>query len=97
MIRLLATVLGLLALAVALVGFGARYLPISAHATLVGAAAAPYLAIAAPVAVVLLWRGQTLSARAGRMRGDRSARARVPAPLPSRAGFPRSRPSTCAC
>ena len=58
MIRLLATVLGLLALAVALVGFGARYLPISAHPTLVVAAAAPYLAIAAPVAVVLLGLGR---------------------------------------
>lgn len=54
MIRILATVLGVLALAAALVAFGARYLPISGHPTLIVAAAAPYLAIAAPVAVLLL-------------------------------------------
>ena len=54
MIRILATVLGVLALAAALVAFGARYLPISGHPTLIVAAAAPYLATAAPVAVLLL-------------------------------------------
>ena len=54
MIRILATVLGVLALAAAVVAFGARYLPISGHPTLIVAAAAPYLAIAAPVAVLLL-------------------------------------------
>ncbi|MBX7431971.1 endonuclease/exonuclease/phosphatase family protein [Mycobacterium sp. Y57] len=58
MIRVLATVIGLLALAVALVGFAARYLPISGQPTLVLAAAAPYLALAAPVAVVLLGLGR---------------------------------------
>lgn len=54
MIRFLATLLGLLALAVAAVSFGARWLPISGHPTLVIAAAAPYLSVAAPVAVLLL-------------------------------------------
>lgn len=46
--------LGLLALAAALVAFAARYLPISGHPTLIVAAVAPYLAVAAPVAVLLL-------------------------------------------
>lgn len=58
MIRFLATVLGLLALAVALVGFAARHLTISAHPALVLAAAAPYLAVAAPAAVLLLAMGR---------------------------------------
>ncbi|MGE0215475.1 endonuclease/exonuclease/phosphatase family protein [Mycolicibacterium sp.] len=58
MIRILATVLGLGALAAALVAFGARYLPISGHPTLVAAAAAPYLAVAAPIAVLLLLLGR---------------------------------------
>ncbi len=55
MIRILATLLGLGALAVALAAFAGRYLPISGHPTLILAAAAPYLAAAAPAAVLLLW------------------------------------------
>lgn len=58
MIRILATLLGLLALAVALVALGARYLPISGHPTLIVAAAAPYLAVAAPAAMMLLLLGR---------------------------------------
>ncbi len=58
MIRLLATVLGLLALGVASVGVAARYLPISGHPGLVLAASAPYLTAAAPVALVLLVLGR---------------------------------------
>ncbi|AFM15291.1 hypothetical protein Mycch_0471 [Mycolicibacterium chubuense NBB4] len=58
MIRFLATLLGVLSLAAAVVGFGARYLPISAHPVLIIAVAAPYLAVAAPVAVVLLILGR---------------------------------------
>ncbi|WNG88241.1 endonuclease/exonuclease/phosphatase family protein [Mycobacterium sp. ITM-2016-00317] len=58
MIRIPATVLGLCALAVAVVGLGARYVPISGHPTLLVAAAAPYLALAAPVAMLLLAVGR---------------------------------------
>ncbi|WP_137145920.1 endonuclease/exonuclease/phosphatase family protein [Mycolicibacterium sp. CR10] len=58
MIRILATVLGLLSLAAAAVALGGRYLPISGHPTLIVAAVAPYLAIAAPVAVLLLIIGR---------------------------------------
>ncbi|MCV7155211.1 endonuclease/exonuclease/phosphatase family protein [Mycolicibacterium pyrenivorans] len=58
MIRILATVLGLLSLAVAVAGLGARYLPISGHPTLIVAAAAPYLATAAPAAMLLLLLGR---------------------------------------
>jgi endonuclease/exonuclease/phosphatase (EEP) superfamily protein YafD len=58
MIRILATLLGLLALAVALVALGARYVPISGHPTLIVAAAAPYLTVAAPAAMVLLLLGR---------------------------------------
>ncbi|GAB3236141.1 hypothetical protein GCM10027535_46980 [Mycolicibacterium hippocampi] len=50
--------LGLLLLAVALASFGARYLPISGHPTLIVAAVAPYLVLAAPVAVLLLGLGR---------------------------------------
>lgn len=56
--RILASVLGLLSLAVALAAFGARYLPISGHPTLIAAAVAPYLVLAAPVAVLLLGLGR---------------------------------------
>lgn len=56
--RILATVLGVLSLAVALAAFGARYLPISGHRTLIVAAVAPYLVVAAPVAVLLLGLGR---------------------------------------
>ncbi|WP_163887946.1 endonuclease/exonuclease/phosphatase family protein [Mycolicibacterium hippocampi] len=56
--RILASVLGLLLLAVALASFGARYLPISGHPTLIVAAVAPYLVLAAPVAVLLLGLGR---------------------------------------
>ncbi|MDA2891587.1 endonuclease/exonuclease/phosphatase family protein [Mycolicibacterium sp. BiH015] len=58
MIRLLATLLGLGALAVATAGLVARYLPISGHPTLILAAAAPYLTVAAPVAVLLFGLGR---------------------------------------
>ena len=56
--RILATLLGLVALAVAFVAFAARYLPITGHPSLIVAAAAPYLAVAAPVAVLLLVLGR---------------------------------------
>ena len=56
--RILATLLGLLALAVALVAFAARYLPITGHPSLIVAAASPYLAVASPVAVLLLVLGR---------------------------------------
>lgn len=58
MIRILATLMGLAALAVAMVGLGARHLPLSGHPTLILAAAAPYLAVAAPAAVLLLGFGR---------------------------------------
>jgi endonuclease/exonuclease/phosphatase (EEP) superfamily protein YafD len=58
MIRILATLTGLAALIVAAVGLGARHLPISGHPTLILAAAAPYLAVAAPAAVLLLGLGR---------------------------------------
>ncbi|KWX67390.1 endonuclease/exonuclease/phosphatase family protein [Mycobacterium sp. NAZ190054] len=58
MIRIPATVLGLCALSVAVVGLGARYVPISGHPTLIAAAAAPYLALAAPAAMLLLAVGR---------------------------------------
>lgn len=54
MMRLLATLLGVLALAAAVVAFGVRYVPISGHPTLIVAGAAPYLSLAAPIAVLLL-------------------------------------------
>lgn len=53
MIRILATLLGLGALAVAVTGFAARYLPIAGHPTLILAAAAPYLSVAALAAMLL--------------------------------------------
>lgn len=58
MIRLLATLLGLGALAVAIAGLVARYLPISGHPTLILAAGAPYLMTAAPAAVLLFGLGR---------------------------------------
>ncbi|QZY46813.1 endonuclease/exonuclease/phosphatase family protein [Mycolicibacterium austroafricanum] len=58
MVRILATVAGLGALAVGLVAFGARWLPISGHPSLIVAAASPYLAVAAPVAMLLLVLGR---------------------------------------
>lgn len=58
MIRLLATVLGLIALAVALAGLGAHYLPVSGHPSLILAAAAPYLATTGPAALLLLMLGR---------------------------------------
>jgi endonuclease/exonuclease/phosphatase (EEP) superfamily protein YafD len=54
MIRLLATLLGLAALAFAVVALGVRYVAITATPVLVAAAAAPFLAVAAPAAVLLL-------------------------------------------
>jgi endonuclease/exonuclease/phosphatase (EEP) superfamily protein YafD len=58
MIRLFATLLGLVALVVGAVALGIRWLPISGHPTLILAAAAPYLAVAAPAAVLLLGLGR---------------------------------------
>lgn len=58
MIRVLATVLGLLGLAAALVGLGVRHVPLTAQPVLIAAAAAPYLVLAAPVATVLLLLGR---------------------------------------
>lgn len=58
MIRILATLMGLAGLAVAMVGLGARYLPLTGHPTLMLAAAAPYLTVAAPAAVLLLGLGR---------------------------------------
>ena len=55
--RVLATVLGVLAFAVAVVGLVARYVPIARHGVLVLAAASPYLMVAGPVAVILLGLG----------------------------------------
>lgn len=58
MIRILATVLGLVALAVALVGSAARHMPVSGHPTLILSAAAPYLGAAAPAALLMLLAGR---------------------------------------
>jgi endonuclease/exonuclease/phosphatase (EEP) superfamily protein YafD len=53
MIRVLASVVGVLALAVAAVGLVARYLPISNEVVLVVAAASPYLSAAALAAMIV--------------------------------------------
>lgn len=53
MVRMLATVLGLLALALAALGLVSRYLPISYEVVLVLAAASPYLTAAAVAAMIL--------------------------------------------
>jgi endonuclease/exonuclease/phosphatase (EEP) superfamily protein YafD len=58
MIRILATVLGLLASAVAVAGVVARYLPIERHSVLVLAAASPYLMLAGPIGMLLLGLGR---------------------------------------
>ncbi|CAN3126786.1 endonuclease/exonuclease/phosphatase family protein [Mycobacterium sp. smrl_JER01] len=58
MIRIFATLLGLAALAVATAALGVRHLPVTGHPTLIVAAAAPYLALAAPVAMLLLVLGR---------------------------------------
>ncbi|WP_066902532.1 endonuclease/exonuclease/phosphatase family protein [Mycolicibacterium houstonense] len=54
MIRILATLLGVVAAGVAVVGLVARYLPLGRHSSLLLATASPYLTLAAPVAVLLL-------------------------------------------
>ncbi|MDO3636506.1 endonuclease/exonuclease/phosphatase family protein [Mycolicibacterium arseniciresistens] len=56
--RILLTVLGVLALGAAALGLAARYVPIDGHAVLIVASAAPYLMLAAPVAVALLGLGR---------------------------------------
>lgn len=53
MIRVLATVIGALALAVAAVGFVARYLPISNEVVLIVAALSPYLSAAGLAAMIM--------------------------------------------
>lgn len=58
MIRILATVLGVLASAAAVVGLVARYLPIERHSVLVLAAASPYLMLAGPIGMLLLGLGR---------------------------------------
>ncbi|MEW5809590.1 MAG: endonuclease/exonuclease/phosphatase family protein [Actinomycetota bacterium] len=58
MIRVLATLLGLLGLVVAAVGLAARHLPLSNQPLLILAAAAPYLVAAAPISAVLLLLGR---------------------------------------
>ena len=58
MIRILATVLGVLASAVAVMGLVARYLPIERHSVLVLAAASPYLMLAGPIGMLLLGMGR---------------------------------------
>lgn len=58
MIRILATVLGVLASAIAAAGLVARYLPIERHSLLVLAAASPYLMIAGPIGMLLLGLGR---------------------------------------
>ena len=58
MIRLLATVFGGVALAVAAVGFLTRYLPITNEVVLIVAAASPYLAAASLVAMILFALGR---------------------------------------
>lgn len=54
MTRILATVLGIAALAVAVVALAARHLPITGHATMIVSVAAPFLSVAAPVAMLTL-------------------------------------------
>lgn len=56
--RILLTVLGVLALITAALGLAGRYVPIDRHAVLVVASASPYLMLAAPVAVALLGLGR---------------------------------------
>ena len=53
MIRVFATVLGVLAFGVATAGLASRYLPIGNEGLLVVAAASPYLAVAGLVAMIL--------------------------------------------
>ena len=53
MIRVFATVLGVLAFGVAAAGLASRYLPIGNEGVLVVAAASPYLAVAGLVAMIL--------------------------------------------
>ena len=53
MIRVFATVLGVLAFGVATAGLASRYLPIGSEGLLVVAAASPYLAVAGLVAMIL--------------------------------------------
>jgi endonuclease/exonuclease/phosphatase (EEP) superfamily protein YafD len=52
--RVFGTILGLLALGIAVVGAVARFLPIDRHSVLIVATGATYLMLAAPVAVLLL-------------------------------------------
>lgn len=58
MIRILATVLGVLASGVAVAGLVARYLPIERQSVLVLAAASPYLMLAGPIGMLLLGLGR---------------------------------------
>lgn len=58
MIRALATILGVLAAAVALLGLVVRYLPIDHQGVLILAVASPYLMVAGPIAVLLLALGR---------------------------------------
>jgi endonuclease/exonuclease/phosphatase (EEP) superfamily protein YafD len=58
MIRVLAIILGVLAVAVAVVGLASRYVPIRNNGLLVAAAASPYLMTAGPVGTILLGLGR---------------------------------------
>lgn len=58
MIRILATLFGVVAAGVAAVGLAVRYVPLGRHGTVLLATASPYLTLAAPVAVLLLLLGR---------------------------------------
>jgi endonuclease/exonuclease/phosphatase (EEP) superfamily protein YafD len=58
MIQVLAIILGVLAVAVAIVGLVSRYVPIRSNGLLVAAAASPYLMAAGPVGMILLGLGR---------------------------------------
>jgi endonuclease/exonuclease/phosphatase (EEP) superfamily protein YafD len=58
LIRILATLSGVVAAGVAVVGLAVRYVPLGRHGTVLLATASPYLTLAAPVAVLLLVLGR---------------------------------------
>ncbi|MFD3038077.1 endonuclease/exonuclease/phosphatase family protein [Mycolicibacterium senegalense] len=58
MIRILATLFGVVAAGAAVVGLAGRYVPLGRHGTVLLATASPYLMLAAPIAVLLLMLGR---------------------------------------
>ncbi|MGA5543890.1 endonuclease/exonuclease/phosphatase family protein [Mycobacterium sp. NPDC051198] len=58
MIRIVATLFGVVAAGMAAVGLAVRYVPLGRHGTVLLATASPYLTLAAPVAVLLLVLGR---------------------------------------